>query len=50
MLLVGNVNDGRINAFDPTTVAFAGVVRDASGKPIGVPGYPIRYAMTSAAV
>jgi uncharacterized protein (TIGR03118 family) len=34
MLLVGNVNDGRINAFDPTTGAFRGVVRDSNGSPI----------------
>jgi uncharacterized protein (TIGR03118 family) len=34
MLLVGNVNDGRISAFDPTTGAFKGQLRTASGKPI----------------
>jgi uncharacterized protein (TIGR03118 family) len=34
MLLVGNVNDGRISAFNPTTGAFAGQLRTASGKPI----------------
>jgi uncharacterized protein (TIGR03118 family) len=34
MLLVGNVNDGRISAFNPTTGAFAGQLRTASGRPI----------------
>lgn len=38
MLLIGNFGDGRINAFDPATGAFAGTLTDASGKPFSVPG------------
>lgn len=34
MLLVGNVNDGRISALDPLTGAFRGQLRDSSGKAI----------------
>jgi uncharacterized protein (TIGR03118 family) len=37
-LLVGNVQDGRINAFDPTTGAFLGALSDTNGKPIEIPG------------
>lgn len=33
-LLVGNVGDGRINAYDPTTGAFKGSLSDANGQPI----------------
>jgi len=33
-LLVGNVNDGRISAFNPTTGAFRGQLKHANGKPI----------------
>ena len=33
-LLVGNFGDATINAFDPTTGAFLGTLRDASNKPI----------------
>ncbi len=33
-LLVGNVDDGRINAFDRRTGAFRGTLRDAGGKPL----------------
>jgi uncharacterized protein (TIGR03118 family) len=37
-LLVGNIGDGRINAFDPTTLAFLGTVSDPAGNPITMPG------------
>jgi uncharacterized protein (TIGR03118 family) len=37
-LLVGNVNDGRISAFDPMTGAFKGQLRTGSGKPIANSG------------
>jgi uncharacterized protein (TIGR03118 family) len=37
-LLVGNVQDGRINAFDPNTGAFLGTLSDKRGKPIEIPG------------
>ena len=37
-LLVGNFGDGKINAFNPTTGAFAGALADASGNPIVIPG------------
>ena len=33
-LLVGNEEDGRINAYDPMTGAYRGTVRDSSGKAI----------------
>lgn len=33
-LLVGNFGDGTINAFDPTSGTFLGVLRDSSGNPI----------------
>jgi len=33
-LLVGNLGDGKINAFDPTTGAFVGVLSDSHGNPI----------------
>jgi uncharacterized protein (TIGR03118 family) len=38
MLLVGNFGDGRINAYDPTTGRFRGVLRDATGDPIVIDG------------
>ena len=38
MLLVGNSGDGRINAFDPATGEWKGVVADAQGNPIAIPG------------
>lgn len=38
MLLVGNEENGRINAFDPRTGEFRGTIRDASGRPIAHPG------------
>jgi uncharacterized protein (TIGR03118 family) len=38
-LLIGNFNDGMINAFDPTNgFAFAGTLSDPSGNPIANPG------------
>jgi uncharacterized protein (TIGR03118 family) len=37
-LLVGNFGDGLINAYDPTTGAFAGTLQDPSGKNIVIPG------------
>jgi len=37
-LLVGNVNDGRINAFNATTGRLLGAVRDARGRAIVNPG------------
>jgi uncharacterized protein (TIGR03118 family) len=35
---VGNFGDGRINAFDPTTLAFAGALRGPGGKPVVIDG------------
>ena len=37
-LLVGNHGDGSINAFDPTTGAFLGKLRDEAGDPIRIDG------------
>jgi uncharacterized protein (TIGR03118 family) len=37
-LLVGNFGDGRINAFDPITGAFAGALNDPQGNPIEIEG------------
>ena len=37
-LLVGNFGDGRINAFNPTTGAFLGLLSDSSGNPIEIDG------------
>lgn len=37
-ILIGNVGDGRINAFDPTTGAFLGALADDRGTPIEIPG------------
>ena len=37
-LLVGNFGDGLINAYDPTTGAFAGTLQDAGGNNIVIPG------------
>lgn len=37
-LLVGNFGDGLIHAFDPSTGAFVGVLRDADGNPIQIDG------------
>jgi uncharacterized protein (TIGR03118 family) len=36
ILVSNNIPRGRINAFDPTTGAFLGPLRDASGKPIEI--------------
>lgn len=37
-LLVGNFGDGVINAFDPSTGAFAGSIADVNGQPFSNPG------------
>jgi uncharacterized protein (TIGR03118 family) len=37
-LLIGNVDDGRISAFDPATQAFLGQLADPAGKPIAIGG------------
>jgi uncharacterized protein (TIGR03118 family) len=37
-LLIGNVEDGRINAFNPATGAFLGTLRNPDGTPIVIPG------------
>jgi hypothetical protein len=37
-LLIGNVNDGRINAFDPESHGFLGPLTDQSGEPIAILG------------
>lgn len=37
-LLVGNLQDGRINAFNPNSGAFLGALSDAHGQAIEVPG------------
>ncbi|HKS76279.1 MAG TPA: TIGR03118 family protein [Terriglobales bacterium] len=37
-LLIGNLGDGTINAFDPTTGAVLGTLSNAAGKPIRLPG------------
>jgi uncharacterized protein (TIGR03118 family) len=37
-LLVGNFGDGRINAFDPATGGFVGVLTSRPGKPIEIDG------------
>jgi uncharacterized protein (TIGR03118 family) len=37
-LLVGNVKDGMINAFNPNTGAFVGWLSYTNGKPITIPG------------
>jgi len=37
-LLIGNVEDGRINAFDPSTGAFLGPLTHLNGKSIVIPG------------
>jgi mono/diheme cytochrome c family protein len=38
MLLIGNFGDGKINAYDPTSGAFAGAVSDSTGAAIVIPG------------
>jgi uncharacterized protein (TIGR03118 family) len=37
-LLVGNFGDGRISAFDPATLSFAGLVLGADGQPLVIDG------------
>lgn len=37
-LLVGNFGDGRINAFDPRSLTFAGSLRTPGGKPVAIDG------------
>lgn len=37
-LLVGNFGDGHISAFDPTSGAFLGQLRNTDGQPVAVPG------------
>jgi TIGR03118 family protein len=37
-LLVGNFGDGRIHAFDPTTLALRGVVRRKNNRPVSIDG------------
>ena len=37
-MLVGNLEDGLINAFNPSTGAFIGGLQDPSGNPIAIPG------------
>jgi uncharacterized protein (TIGR03118 family) len=37
-LLVGNFGNGHIQAFDPTTGQFLGLMNDASGKPVVIDG------------
>jgi len=37
-VLIGNFGDGRINAFNPTTGAFVGQLRDQKGNAISIPG------------
>lgn len=37
-LLVGNFGNGKINAFDPTTGAFLGTLKDSQGKDIAIDG------------
>jgi uncharacterized protein (TIGR03118 family) len=37
-LLIGNVDDGHINAFDPATGAFVGEMTHVNGSPIAIGG------------
>jgi hypothetical protein len=37
-LLIGNFGDGRINAFNPSTGAWLGVLEDTTGKAISIEG------------
>ena len=47
-LLIGNFNDGMINAFNPSTGAFLGTLMDASGHPIANPGlWALEFRNTS---
>jgi uncharacterized protein (TIGR03118 family) len=48
-LLIGNFNDGMINAFNPSTGAFLGTLMDGSGHPIADPGlWALEFRNTSA--
>ncbi len=38
MLLVGNLGNGWINVFNPSTGAYLGALRDGSGYPIAING------------
>jgi len=38
MLLIGNVEDGKINAFNPDTGAFLGPLTDSNNNAIVIPG------------
>ena len=38
MVLVGNLGDGTINAFDPTSGALMGTLEDSTGNPIAIDG------------
>ena len=47
-LLIGNFNDGMINAFDATTGAFSGTLMNAAGLPIANPGlWALEFRNTS---
>ncbi len=49
-LLVGNFGNGRINAFDPTTGAHEGQLRDSHGRPITIDGlWGLRFGNGNAA-
>jgi uncharacterized protein (TIGR03118 family) len=49
-LLVGNVADGHINAFDPKTGEFVGELKDGLGNPIAVDGlWALRFGNGGAA-
>jgi uncharacterized protein (TIGR03118 family) len=37
-ILIGNFGDGRINAYDPSTLKFVSQLADASGKPLAIDG------------
>ncbi|WP_433973452.1 TIGR03118 family protein [Tunturiibacter lichenicola] len=48
-LLVGNFGDGIINAYNPTTFAFAGQLTDGTGKPISYPSlWEITFGQSNA--
>jgi uncharacterized protein (TIGR03118 family) len=48
-LLIGNFNDGMINAFNPSTGTFLGTLMDSSGHPIADPGlWALEFRNTSA--
>jgi hypothetical protein len=50
MLLVGNVNDGTIHAFDPDTGAFTGTLALSAGKPFAAPGlWALQFGQGAAA-